>query len=1781
MPMYAARRLFAAASRRRRAGRRPSLGSFDRRVCWSPRLERLESRLLLHGDGDPEHALTDHIHAQLDIFVDGVQQVIPGNIGIDLSAGQLVDFLHTHETGGRLHQEPIGPGGTIAPDDFVTVGDFFDIWRTNAGSPGNNPDAVFNANNILGNTVNDTHTIRMFVNGEPNDEFENYRFHDGDAIVISFEEITNTETVTLVNINTSQGVIPIELFNVATPLHVANFLNYVNDGDYVNSLFHRSARLGGGVPFVIQGGGFNFDGSTVGQVPTDDGVMNEPGISNTLGTIALAKQSGNPNSGTNQWFVNLRDNSGDPAFLDTQNGGFTVFGRVIGDGMDVVNAIAALDVADLSSFVNPSFAGAFMEVPVVNFNGPPITANELVLIQSVTVVTSSIEGVKFQDVNANGTQDAGENGLAGWMIYADANDNGALDAGETSAVTDATGHYLLDGLSLGTHIVREVLQSGWAQTAPAAGFHSVTIGAENGATGIDFGNVQVTAPTGLTLSPSSDTGVTGDGLTRLNNSLGAELQFSLGGLIPGATVTLVDTTGGETILAQETATATIMDIITNGTATLANGPHAIVARQSLGGTTSGNSNAVNLTIDAAPPVFTSMPILQAPAGLLYEYNVQTDDEAGTGVNYDLQQAVTGMVIDAVTGVITWTPTIGQVDTHTITVRAIDGADNSGTQTFMVEVTNSPPVLDPVSDQTVDERAVVTFTATATDPNLPGDALTFSLDGGAPMGATIDPATGLFTWTTVEENGPGVFPITVRVTDQGGMEDFQQFTVTVNELNDAPTIEPIANRVVIVDTLLNFSVMATDPDQPPQTLTFSLIGAPAGAAIDPDTGEFTWTPNSTDSPGTYMMEVRVSDGDMEAGQMFTVFVQDEAFDPVLQAIGDQTIDEGTQLVINVVATDDNLPNDALIFSLDAGAPAGAAIDPASGDVTWTPDEADGPGMFPITVRVTDASGGEDTVTFNITVNEVNVAPVIESIDDMTADEGDLVSFTVNATDADLPANTLTYSLMSSPTTTASIDPATGEFTWQTTEDDGPGMFTFTVQVSDGVETVSESFTITVEEVNQPPVLAQIDSIFVDEGGTVSFFAEATDPDRPENTLIFSFGDDRPTGASIDPASGDFTWITDEADGPGTFMVTVIVRDGAGGEDSQVVSITVNEINTPPVLDPIDDETIPEGQLFTFTATASDADQPMNNLTFSLDAGAPVGVSLDPQTGVFTWTPSEAQGPDQFTVTIRVNDNTGDNTGDNDSRTFTLTVTEVDSPPVLDPIGQQTVNVGGTVTFTATASDPDIPQNNLTFSLDSGAPAGATIDPQTGAFSWTPTAQQGTGFFDVTVRVTDDTGLDDFEDIRILVNTPPVIDPIGDRQIDELTQLSFTVTADDDDTFTFRLGPGAPAGAAIDPQSGLFTWTPTEAQGPGTFDITVIVEDSSGLESEESFEVDVREVNRPPVINSIGDQLGMPGTEMQFTVTATDPDLPANNLRFSLDPGSPPEAMIDPVTGLFWWTIPPDITDTRVTFTVRVTDDGPGGMSTTQSFDVLLTNVGFSLFSSDGAAGLNESSQIETVERNQPAAAAEDDNSQAVSSALLSGLLPASDDVVIDSSGSNFAVGPDTGVPLFWQTMRDGPMPGVGDTDDDDEEDNRVGDTRPEGETAPRQASLPSEEDLTLWRGIDDETIAALADVAQAPMAVFVDYVSELVGRQESDSATVEELNAVAAPSVSPSAGNANPPEEPADVQHSGNPRLAAAAFAPLLAVGLRPAETPLDRGAKQRTSLIISLRKWANTRLWTW
>lgn len=178
---------------------------------------------------------------------------------------------------------------------------------------------------------------------------------------------------TTVRMQTALGAIDVVLFDSAAPLTVANFLNYMKSGAYNSSFFHRS------VPgFIIQGGGYTFDGAlnTVVTIPKNAPVKNEfsASRSNLRGTIAMAKLGGDPNSATSEWFINLADNS---ANLDSQNGGFTVFGQVTASSMAVVDAVAALQRV----YVNDTFS----DLPLISVpTSGSIQKSNLAIVNAVT-----------------------------------------------------------------------------------------------------------------------------------------------------------------------------------------------------------------------------------------------------------------------------------------------------------------------------------------------------------------------------------------------------------------------------------------------------------------------------------------------------------------------------------------------------------------------------------------------------------------------------------------------------------------------------------------------------------------------------------------------------------------------------------------------------------------------------------------------------------------------------------------------------------------------------------------------------------------------------------------------------------------------------------------------------------------------------------------------------------------------------------------------------------------------------------------------------------------------------------------------------------------------------------------------------------------------------------------------------------------------------------------------------------------------------------------------------
>jgi peptidyl-prolyl cis-trans isomerase A (cyclophilin A) len=199
------------------------------------------------------------------------------------------------------------------------------------------------------------------------------------AIVLSASHVQ----ATTVEFQTSQGNFEISLYDETTPKTVANFLNYVNAGSYTNTVFHRSMP-----DFVIQGGGFIFEGSTtLTKTATNSPVVNEPVWSNVKGTIAMAKTS-QPNSATNQWFFNTENNSSN---LDVDNNGYTVFGQVttgtdisgqVTDGINIINTIADQTTC--------RFTDLFSNVPMVNYDctGTP-SAENYITVYAITIIDSN------------------------------------------------------------------------------------------------------------------------------------------------------------------------------------------------------------------------------------------------------------------------------------------------------------------------------------------------------------------------------------------------------------------------------------------------------------------------------------------------------------------------------------------------------------------------------------------------------------------------------------------------------------------------------------------------------------------------------------------------------------------------------------------------------------------------------------------------------------------------------------------------------------------------------------------------------------------------------------------------------------------------------------------------------------------------------------------------------------------------------------------------------------------------------------------------------------------------------------------------------------------------------------------------------------------------------------------------------------------------------------------------------------------------------------------------
>ena len=182
-------------------------------------------------------------------------------------------------------------------------------------------------------------------------------------LFLTFSPVICSWAGTLATFETSVGTMELEFFDEDKPVTASNFIKYVTSGRFTNEFIQRWEPN-----FVIQAGGYRVtntvNGPKIETIPTFNQITNEYSVgrtySNTYGTIAMARQSGGTNSATSQWFLNLKDNS----FLDSVDGGFTVFGRVT-SGTNILNRFIPRPPTQGIYSVNVD-GGALTTVPALN-----------------------------------------------------------------------------------------------------------------------------------------------------------------------------------------------------------------------------------------------------------------------------------------------------------------------------------------------------------------------------------------------------------------------------------------------------------------------------------------------------------------------------------------------------------------------------------------------------------------------------------------------------------------------------------------------------------------------------------------------------------------------------------------------------------------------------------------------------------------------------------------------------------------------------------------------------------------------------------------------------------------------------------------------------------------------------------------------------------------------------------------------------------------------------------------------------------------------------------------------------------------------------------------------------------------------------------------------------------------------------------------------------------------------------------------------------------------------
>jgi Domain of unknown function (DUF4347)/Cadherin domain/Right handed beta helix region/Laminin G domain len=979
-----------------------------------------------------------------------------------------------------------------------------------------------------------------------------------------------------------------------------------------------------------------------------------------------------------------------------------------------------------------------------------------------------------------------------------------------------------------------------------------------------------------------------------------------------------------------------------------------------------------------------------------------------------------------------------LDSASITVTAVNDAP-SATNLGAAETYTEDTALN-LTDIVISDIDSANVTATLTLSNVAAGSLNTGTSGA--VTSTYDAGTGVWsasgavadvnallaalTFTPTANFNAG-FTIATSVSDGVAPALTGSKSMTGTAVNDAPVITSNgggATAAVNVAENQTAVTTVTSTDVDGGAAIYSIVGGADAAlfSINASTGALSFiggrnyeAPSDAGADNVYDVTVQVADGnggtDTQAVAVSVTPVNEAS--PVITSNGGGTtaaisVAENVAAVTTVTSTDADLPAPTLTYSISGGADAARfSIDVSTGVLAFvaapdheSPVDSGADNIYEVIVTVSDGSL-TDAQTIVVTVTPVNDnAPVITSngggaTASVSIAENASAVTTVVASDADLPAQTLTYSIVGGADQTLfTINAATGALTFNAapnfespTDAGGNNIYDVQVQVSDGTLIDTQTIAVTVTNVNEAPVIISSAAVGVAENQTAAITVTSADVDggAPSYSIVGGadqalFSINAATGALSFNSSPNFESPAD-AGGNNVYDVQVRVSDGALSA-TQNIAITVGDVNEFAVSTPVDSngaansvaETAGIGAVVGVTAFAADADGTSNAITYTLDDNAGGRFAINAGSGVVTVTGAlDHETNTSHAITVRATSADGSFA----TALFTIAVTDVNEAGVgvisdanasANAVNENAA-LNTPVGITALASDPD-GTDTVTYSLADSAGGRFAINASTGvvvvngaldaesAGSHTITVRAdssdgsfNTQVFTITVADQNEFAAGAISDANAAANT--VAENAGVGATVGITALASDADATNN-TIAYTLDDSAGGRFAIDANSGVVTLIAgLDYESASSHAIVVRATSADGSFSTAGFTINVGAVNdNAPVIGSNGGGASAAISVAEnstgvTTVIASDADLPAQTLIYSISGGADAARFtIDANTGALSFITAPDFeapsdagANNIYDVTVQVAD-GNGGFDT-QAIAVTVSDVSSTL------------------------------------------------------------------------------------------------------------------------------------------------------------------------------------------------------------------------------------------------